>query len=127
MTQESTDKPDLNAIAILKAIENRPLTLKDLPYYTNLSFEQAQATVQELWQKGYLDRTTSNLLHNIFPVLGRKRRQQEQIHPSETQLNLTSKGISSSIPLSPLRVRGDNTGIREEADFWRLGRWIVFY
>lgn len=106
MTQESTDKPDLNAIAILKAIENRPLTLKDLPYYTNLSFEQAQATVQELWQKGYLDRTTSNLLHNIFPVLGRKRRQQEQIHPSETQLNLTSKGYFFLHPFITFKSQG---------------------
>jgi hypothetical protein len=104
--QRAVEIADQPAISILKAIENRPLTLNDLPYFLNLSLEQAQATVQELWQKGYIDRTTSNLLHNTFPALGRKRRQQEQIHPSQTYLTLTSKGHFFLHPFITLKSQG---------------------
>ncbi|NJM65501.1 MAG: hypothetical protein HC851_07415 [Acaryochloris sp. RU_4_1] len=104
--QRAVEIADQPAITILKAIENRPLTLKDLPYFVNLSFEQAQVTVQDLWQKGYIDRTTSNLLHNIFPTLGRQRRKKEPIDPSQTYLTLTSKGYFFLHPFITLKTQG---------------------
>lgn len=108
--QSAVSATEAQAIAILKALEQRPLTITDLAHFVGMSVEHTHAIVQDLWNRGYLDRTNTHLLHNLFPILGQHRRQQESLHQTETYLTLTSKG---HFFLHPVITLGNRRGLVE--------------
>lgn len=88
--QRVLEVSNTRAIAVLKALEKRPLTLRNLVYVLGIPFEQLQAIVQRLWQDGYIDRFTGGALQ-ILTSWFRSRPRYERVDP-DTHLTLTSKG-----------------------------------
>ncbi|NJL39443.1 MAG: hypothetical protein HC899_23875 [Leptolyngbyaceae cyanobacterium SM1_4_3] len=91
-------KIEAQEIAVLQALERRPLTVEDLTYVIGAPLEQVQAIVQSLWQTGYIDVITSSLLHRILPRLKPPSAKQQEIYP-ETAFTLTMKGHFRLHPL----------------------------
>lgn len=89
--QQTVAEIDAHAIAVLQTLEKRPLTAKGLTYVMGLDLAQAMDIVQWLWQEGYIDRTTSNVLYKVFPGL-RDRARRRTIDPDDTYFSLTAKG-----------------------------------
>ena len=90
--QQAVSELDAHSIAVLQALEKRPLTVKGLSYVTGHSQQQAQQLMQELCQAGYIDRTTSNILHKVFPALGKNLQQTCENFDLNTYFTLTAKG-----------------------------------
>ncbi|MCY7320374.1 MAG: hypothetical protein LH660_00855 [Phormidesmis sp. CAN_BIN36] len=90
--QQAVSELDAHSIAVLKALEKRPLTVKGLGYITGHSQAQARQLMQELCQAGYIDRTTSNILHKVFPGLGRNLQQTCENFDLDTYFTLTARG-----------------------------------
>lgn len=89
--QRAVEKVDAKTIAVLKALEKRPLSVKSLVYVVGLTVDQIWPIVQSLWQKGYIDRVTANIIYKIFPML-KDRELSCQAIDAETYLTLTAKG-----------------------------------
>jgi hypothetical protein len=98
---------DARSIAVLKALEKRPLTVKGLVYVVGLSLDQAWVIVRLLWKEGYIDRVTSNIFYKIFPMLKNRQRTCQTIRP-DTYLTLTAKG---HFFLHPVVTLGGQKGI----------------
>jgi hypothetical protein len=65
---------DQRSIAVLKAIEQRPISIEDLVYVVGLPHNQTSSIVQSLWKRGYVDRANSGVISMLFPQ--RKKPQQ---------------------------------------------------
>jgi hypothetical protein len=81
---------DQNEIAVLKAIEQRPIAIEDLVYVVGLPFEQVSTIVQSLWKRGYVDRVNSGFLSMLFPKP--KKQDQPRTLDPKIPLALTSTG-----------------------------------
>lgn len=82
---------DANVLAVLEALEKRPLTVTGLVYVVGLTLEQVWTIVRALWQQGYIDRATSNIVYKVFPMLKDRHRSCQTIE-ADTYLTLTAKG-----------------------------------
>jgi hypothetical protein len=78
-------------IAVLEALEKRPLTVTGLVYIVGLTLDQAWTIVQELWRQGYIERATSSIVSKVFPRL-KDRQHSGQTLDAETYLTLTARG-----------------------------------
>jgi|GEM_PF-3435540 len=78
---------DQEAIAVLKAIEQRLIAIEDLVYVVGLPIEQVSRIMQNLWQRGYIDRANSSFISILFP----QRKKQRQLD-SKIPFALTSTG-----------------------------------
>ncbi len=96
------------AIAVLKALEQRPLTIRSLPSMVGLSVDQSRAIVQSLWEKGYVDQFTGNIFRSLAALIGVRHHRNESIDP-DTYLTITSKG---HFFLHPVVVIGRREGKR---------------
>ncbi len=92
-------------IAVLKAIEKRPLAPRELSYAVSFPILITQSIVQHLWDKGEIDRTTGNLLYSIFPALRGKNYRNQELN-SKTYLTLTVKGYFRLYPLITSSQKG---------------------
>lgn len=81
---------DQTEIAVLKAIEQRPIPIEDLVYVVGLPINQVSSIVQNLWKRGYLDRANSSFISMLFPQL-KKQRPSQTLDP-KMPLVLTSTG-----------------------------------
>jgi hypothetical protein len=81
---------DNHAIAVLKALAERPLSLNDLIRLLDGSDPHVQAVVHMLWHEGYISRLNSSILDRILPLLGQHQRH-EALDP-DAQLTLSAKG-----------------------------------
>lgn len=104
--QQTVSAVDAQAIEVLRSLEKRPLTVKGLVYLMGISQTQARDLVQQLCQAGYIDRTTSSILHKVFPALRNKQRTCEEFD-LETYFTLTAKG---HFLLHPVLTFGPQTG-----------------
>jgi hypothetical protein len=82
---------DANVLAVLEALEKRPLTVTGLVYVVGLTLDQVWTIVRALWQQGYIDRATSNIVYKVFPML-KDRHQSCRTIQADTYLTLTAKG-----------------------------------
>lgn len=82
---------DANVLAVLEALEKRPLTVTGLVYVVGLTLDQVWTIVRSLWQQGYIDRATSNIVYKVFPMLKDRHRSCQTID-ADTYLTLTAKG-----------------------------------
>lgn len=89
--QQTVLELDAQAIEVLRSLEKRPLTVKGLGYLMGISHEQARDLIQQLCQAGYVDRTTSNLLHKVFST-HRSNQQSCYNFALDTYFTLTAKG-----------------------------------
>ncbi len=89
--QRAVENGDAKTFAVLKALEKRPLSVKGLVYVVGLTMDQIWPIVQSLWQKGYIDRVTTNIIYKIFPML-KDRQITGQSIDAETYLTLTARG-----------------------------------
>jgi hypothetical protein len=99
---------DAHAIAVLQTLEKRPLTAKGLTYVMGLEVDQAVEIMQWLWQTGYIDRTSSNVLHKVFPGL-RDRGRVHAIDPDDMYFTLTAKAHFLLHPVVTLGARSVKT------------------
>jgi hypothetical protein len=102
--QQAINAQDAEELAILKAIEKNPLTIRDLLYARGLSSEMTNVLVQSLWQQGYLDRITTSLFHILFPTLRGQRA--KTALAQDDPLTLTAKGYFRLHPLLQPSRRG---------------------
>ncbi|MGG6295469.1 hypothetical protein ACQ4M4_13840 [Leptolyngbya sp. AN02str] len=107
--QRAVAQAHAQAIAILKAIEKRPLTPRNLPHVVGLSVDQSRSIVEYLWKEGYIDRFTGNFFSSLSAMFGGRHRENETIDP-DTYLTLTSKG---HFLLHPVFIIG-----RREDRYW---------
>lgn len=89
--QGAVETGEAKTLAVLKALEKRPLPVKGLVYVVGLTMDQVWLIVQSLWQKGYIDRVTANIIYKIFPML-KDRQTSSQSIDDDTYLTLTAKG-----------------------------------
>ena len=89
---------DVQETQILKALEKRPLTAEELVYAVGLPFERVQAIVQSLWNRGYIERTTSGFVYLMFPALRSDKRKRLEVD-ANTYLTLTARGSRFLHPL----------------------------
>jgi hypothetical protein len=106
--QRTVAELDAKAIAVLRALERRPFTVKGLVYAVGISLDQTWAIVQSLWKAGYIDTVTGNVLYRVFPMLRDRHRGCRAID-SDTYLTLTSKGHFLLHPFISLGQRGGIT------------------
>lgn len=78
-------------VAVLEALEKRPLTVTGLVYVLGLTLDQAWTIVQSLWQHGYIERATSSIVYKVFPML-KDRQNATRTIDAETYLTLTARG-----------------------------------
>jgi hypothetical protein len=99
--QLAVETGEAKELAVLKALEKRPLTVKGLVHMVGLSLDQSWTIVQTLWQKGYIDRATNSIIHKVFPMLQNRQRTCRTID-TDTYLTLTATGYFHLHPVISL-------------------------
>lgn len=100
-TAVAEGKARLLDFAVLRAIEQRPLTTEDLAYRLEMPFDQVNCVVQRLWQEGKINTMGSGIWRNIFPFLNHRKRPN-----SDAYWMLTSIGHFRLHPIISLRQMG---------------------
>jgi hypothetical protein len=86
----SVVQADEQAIALLKNMDKRLRTPKELAHEMGLQLDQVQEILQLLWKKGYVEPATGSALYKVLPML-RTRHSSEAID-AHTYFTLTTKG-----------------------------------
>ncbi len=87
--EEAVSVMDHQAIAILHALEKRPLPAEALAETVTLPLDYLMEILQHLHQQGYIDRASAGVFQVIFPKLWNKSR---EAISAQTYLTVTAQG-----------------------------------
>lgn len=98
---------DSHAIAVLKSLSERPLSLNDLIRLLDGSDPHVQGVVHMLWNEGYVSRLNSSIMDRILPLFGHQNH--EALDP-DALLTLSAKGHFMLHPVVTLGQQGAAAG-----------------
>jgi hypothetical protein len=92
----NTDQLTAAQLDILRAIDKRPHTTRDLISLMRITTppEQVREIIQSLWRQGYIDTVSGGFLRKFFPS---SKGQSPQPPDPDVSLTLTSKGHFQSV------------------------------